>query len=249
MSRKFQVEEMSENKETSQQTYRDIFPASTSIIDFAYSESHPLRVGEFSIEHEDDSEYRGVEYDNAYDSRESDSDDEDHSYSSDEINCKAMALFDFIPENDNEVALTEGQIIWISYRHGQGWLVAEDSESGENGLVPEEYVEIYYDDDEAGDVGKHNTIDDIPKPFLPEILQNYDIHKAEDSDGDWVDTDDDVDAENMNQKRSSLIDKKVYNVNGVQQKGQQEGQVQSNPPHTVPESNSLQANLQNLSLS
>ncbi|ODV79727.1 uncharacterized protein CANTADRAFT_35391, partial [Suhomyces tanzawaensis NRRL Y-17324] len=53
---------------------------------------------------------------------------------------KAIALFDFTPENDNEVGLTAGQLIWISYRHGQGWLVAEDPESGENGLVPEEYV-------------------------------------------------------------------------------------------------------------
>ena len=25
----------------------------------------------------------------------------------------------------------EGQIIWISYRHGQGWLVAEDPILGE----------------------------------------------------------------------------------------------------------------------
>ena len=44
---------MTENKDTSQQTFRHIFPASTSIIDFAYSELHPLRVGEFSIVHDD----------------------------------------------------------------------------------------------------------------------------------------------------------------------------------------------------
>lgn len=242
---------MTENKDTSQQTFRHIFPASTSIIDFAYSGLHPLRVGEFSIVHDDDSEQRGFEYDNGYDNRESGSDDEDHSYSSDEINCKAMALFDFIPENDNEVALTEGQIIWISYRHGQGWLVAEDSESGENGLVPEEYVEIYYDEEEAEDVGKHKeTNDDIPKPFLPEILQNYNIHKPEESDGEWVDTDDDVDTENMNQTRSSFNDKRVYNVHGVQQKGQQEDQAQSNTSHAVTEnSSSLQENVQNMSIS
>ncbi|RCK65536.1 NAP1-binding protein 2 [Candida viswanathii] len=56
----------------------------------------------------------------------------------DEINCKARAIFDFSAENDNEISLVEGQIIWISYRHGQGWLVAEDPENGENGLVPED---------------------------------------------------------------------------------------------------------------
>ncbi|KAK9349954.1 hypothetical protein V1505DRAFT_327869 [Lipomyces doorenjongii] len=60
----------------------------------------------------------------------------------DEIHGRAVALFDFEPENDNEVALKEGQEIWISYRHGQGWLVAQDPATGETGLVPEEYVEI-----------------------------------------------------------------------------------------------------------
>lgn len=95
------------------------------------------------------------------------------SYSSDEINRRAVALFDFLPENDNEVALREGQVIWISYRHGQGWLVAEDPDTGENGLVPEEYVEIFYDDD-----------GDEPKPFIPRLLQE--IH----GDSDWEDTDD-----------------------------------------------------------
>uniref|UniRef100_A0A060T373 ARAD1A07392p n=1 Tax=Blastobotrys adeninivorans TaxID=409370 RepID=A0A060T373_BLAAD len=62
--------------------------------------------------------------------------------SADEIHGRAIALFDFTPENDNEVPLKEGQIIWVSYRHGQGWLVAEDAETGETGLVPEEYVEL-----------------------------------------------------------------------------------------------------------
>lgn len=82
-------------------------------------------------------------FDNAHED-----DEEDELYGTDEINRRAVALFDFIPENDNEVALTEGQIIWISYRHGQGWLVAEDPSTGRNGLVPEEYVEVYHDYDE-----------------------------------------------------------------------------------------------------
>ncbi len=62
--------------------------------------------------------------------------------SADEIHGRAVALFDFKPENDNEVALKEGQIIWVSYRHGRGWLVAEDPTTGETGLVPEEYVQL-----------------------------------------------------------------------------------------------------------
>lgn len=78
------------------------------------------------------------------DDDDNDNDDDiiDDDYDQDEINCKARAIFDFSAENDNEISLIEGQIIWISYRHGQGWLVAEDPILGENGLVPEEYVEI-----------------------------------------------------------------------------------------------------------
>jgi len=43
-----------------------------------------------------------------------------------EMHGKAVALFDFIQENENELPLVEGQVVWVSYRHGMGWLVAED---------------------------------------------------------------------------------------------------------------------------
>ncbi|KAJ5430161.1 hypothetical protein N7491_007177 [Penicillium cf. griseofulvum] len=56
-----------------------------------------------------------------------------------EMHGKAVALFDFTREHENELPLTEGQVIYVSYRHGQGWLVAEDPKTGENGLVPEEF--------------------------------------------------------------------------------------------------------------
>ncbi|KAK0384129.1 hypothetical protein NLU13_8218 [Sarocladium strictum] len=62
-----------------------------------------------------------------------------------EFHGKAVALFDFVRENENELPLAEGQIIWVSYRHGQGWLVAEDPKTQESGLVPEEYVRLLRD--------------------------------------------------------------------------------------------------------
>ncbi|KAL8953960.1 MAG: hypothetical protein Q9222_000247 [Ikaeria aurantiellina] len=62
-----------------------------------------------------------------------------------EMHGKAVALFDFERENENELPLVEGQVIWVSYRHGQGWLVAEDPKSGDKGLVPEEYVRLLRD--------------------------------------------------------------------------------------------------------
>ncbi|KAI4251832.1 MAG: hypothetical protein LQ352_004623 [Teloschistes flavicans] len=62
-----------------------------------------------------------------------------------EMHGKAVALFDFARENENELPLVEGQVIWVSYRHGQGWLVAEDPKTGDKGLVPEEYVRLLRD--------------------------------------------------------------------------------------------------------
>ncbi|KAI9845566.1 MAG: HOG (high osmolarity glycerol) pathway protein [Sclerophora amabilis] len=62
-----------------------------------------------------------------------------------EMHGKAVALFDFMRENENELPLVEGQVIWVSYRHGQGWLVAEDPKTHESGLVPEEYVRLLRD--------------------------------------------------------------------------------------------------------
>ena len=84
---------------------------------------------------------------------EDDSDDgrfsKDYSFTiaspDEEMHGKAVALFDFANEHQNELPLKEGQIILVSYRHGQGWLVAEDLITGESGLVPEEYVRLVRD--------------------------------------------------------------------------------------------------------
>ena len=62
-----------------------------------------------------------------------------------EMHGKAVALFDFARENENELPLVEGQVILVSYRQQQGWLVAEDPRTGESGLVPEEYVRLLRD--------------------------------------------------------------------------------------------------------
>lgn len=62
-----------------------------------------------------------------------------------EMHGKAVALFDFTREHENELPLREGQVILVSYRHGQGWLVAEDPRTGESGLVPEAFVRLVRD--------------------------------------------------------------------------------------------------------
>ena len=86
-----------------------------------------------------------------------------------EMHGKAVALFDFARENENELPLVEGQVIWVSYRHGQGWLVAEDPRTQESGLVPEEYVRLLRDI-EGGWSSLHDTI--VPQELArtePEI--------------------------------------------------------------------------------
>lgn len=141
----------------------------TEVRDYAYPEFHPLHYG-VPNEPEDEvlissEEYENEEYPDSYmrDGGPPWKEDPDlaspviisHSVgdrisreyefsvaSADEIHGRAVALFDFIPENDNEAPLKEGQVIWVSYRHGQGWLVAEDPSTGETGLVPEGYVQM-----------------------------------------------------------------------------------------------------------
>lgn len=71
---------------------------------------------------------------------------------------ESLALYSFEPENANELRLTEGQHILVAYRHGQGWLVAEDKETGEQGLVPEAYVRL------IADIPNY---DPVEKRFLP----------------------------------------------------------------------------------
>lgn len=114
--------------------------------------TYPANEGRYSIMGYSGPGGQGFENDPAFDS------EDDHPvnrYSRDyqfavgcpdeEMHGKAVALFDFTREHENELPLTEGQVIYVSYRHGQGWLVAEDPKTGENGLVPEEFVRLLRD--------------------------------------------------------------------------------------------------------
>ena len=74
-----------------------------------------------------------------------------------EMHGKAVALYDFAKENENELPLLEGQVLWVSYRHIEGWLVAQDPKSGESGLVPEAYIRLLRDIE--GGLGGLNGLD------------------------------------------------------------------------------------------
>lgn len=172
----------------------DLYPSSTSICDFAYDENHPLRQGHF---------VSGTESWDSSDSNHSDSFPLPERYENPSselraMNLRAVALFAFTPENDNEIQLAEGQIVWISYRHGQGWLVAEDPVTGKNGLVPEEYVDFLIEDED---------VEDDPRPFMPEILRLLDKDKED----EW----EDLEEEETNvptSRRLSLDDTEIKSI-------------------------------------
>ncbi|CAO3666313.1 unnamed protein product [Rhizopus stolonifer] len=52
----------------------------------------------------------------------------------------ARAMFDFVPETENEIEMKAGQLIWVQYRQCPGWLIADVED--QTGLVPESYVEF-----------------------------------------------------------------------------------------------------------
>jgi SH3 domain len=110
----------------------------------------------------------------------SEAEDEDTRFSKDysftiaspdeEMHGKALALFDFQSEHENELALKEGQVILVSYRHGQGWLVAEDPRTGESGLVPEEFVRLVRDIE--GGLNGLNALDENGDPATLSPISN-----------------------------------------------------------------------------
>lgn len=130
--------------------------------DFAYHDRHPLHYGTLANGEGQSEPNSGGSADECEDSTPGRREGEGSSASRlqvheaepvgrsnlNDIYRRAVALFDFEPENSNEARLVEGQIVWISYRHGQGWLVSENLETGETGLVPEEYVQVLPENNE-----------------------------------------------------------------------------------------------------
>ncbi len=94
---------------------------------------------------------------------------------------KAIALFDFVRENENELPLEEGQVIWVSYRHGQGWLVAEDPRTNESGLVPEEYVRLLRD--LQGEWGNEMP-DEVPDGVEIDVDVDVDVDDDDEGNGE-----------------------------------------------------------------
>lgn len=167
-----------------------------SIRDFAYDESNPLHYGYY------DDGLEGTEEEEGTDMDEYEGDDvEDHQGDSDRrqsvllpneyiVNKRAVALYDFEPENDNELGFHEGDILFISYRHGQGWLVAENQARDKTGLVPEEFVSFIETEEEQDD-GEG----EVARPFYLTQLISKSMQTAggdldnNEEDDEWEDID------------------------------------------------------------
>ncbi|CAR25105.1 adaptor protein NBP2 [Lachancea thermotolerans CBS 6340] len=153
-----------------------------SIKDFAYDKSNPLHFG-----------YFGESSDDEEGSEECESDSRRQSIvlpSEYIVNRRAVALYDFVPENDNELELREGDVLFIGYRHGQGWLVAENAERTRTGLVPEEYVSLTEPGD--GDDDDSESGEERPRPFYLThmIAQSMNNSRGGQNDEEWEDIDD-----------------------------------------------------------
>lgn len=167
-----------------------------SIKDFAYDTSSPLHYGYFEEGEEKDEEQNQAEshyvHEDDYDNEDEDGINEaakrqsfimPNNYI---VNQRAIALYNFEPENDNELGLQEGDVVFISYKHGQGWLVAEDEKRTHTGLVPEEFVSYLEEDDEYEQ-------EDKARPFYLTQFISQSIYKEsmtnKGDDSEWEDID------------------------------------------------------------
>jgi len=107
---------------------------STSARDYAYPPSHPLFTPTL-VFHFTSASSSPKQSQPPYE-KQDDFAEPMSEYSSDIINARAIAIYDFEPEHENEIRLRQGGETWISHRYGDGWLVAEDPTTGMFVFVP-----------------------------------------------------------------------------------------------------------------
>lgn len=161
-----------------------------SIKDYAYQESDPLHYGYFEESSDDEGNKENIKNcegtgDGLFDKRQSMILPSDYI-----VNHKAVAIYDFIPENDNELALKEGDVVYISYKHGQGWLVAENEERTKTGLVPEEYVSFIEDDEDTQSGAEEEARPFYLTHFITQNMGKTTSNERTNDEDEWEDIDD-----------------------------------------------------------
>ncbi|KAJ1664502.1 HOG (high osmolarity glycerol) pathway protein [Coemansia sp. RSA 1813] len=116
--------------------------ASPIIRDFAYAKDDPRHEGTFNdLEAEGDA---GSESDpwSSFESGGPDVriDDDDAGGNANTILRKARAMYDFEAENPTELEFAENDVLYITYKQCDGWLVGY--KGNQVGLIPENYVEM-----------------------------------------------------------------------------------------------------------
>lgn len=195
-----------ENKEADQ--LDEISEGYISTKDYAYDRSNPLHYGYLQGEEgdyygeEDMMGDDGEDVDGDQDKRQSIILPKDYL-----INQLAVALYDFEPENDNELGLNEGDVVFISYRHGQGWLVAENQERTKTGLVPEDFV-TYLDDNKDDEEGTETARPFYLTHFITQGINSaVGIQTQEDVGGNDGDHEDDGEWEDVDHLEEEIADK------------------------------------------
>lgn len=85
---------------------------------------------------------------------------------------RAVSLYEFQPENGNELPLEPNQEIYVNNsRDFGGWLVAYNLETGATGLVPSQYVVIVTEEEEEEEEEGEQS--------LSEQVQNISITEEE----------------------------------------------------------------------
>lgn len=79
-------------------------------------------------------------------------------------------LYDFIPRNEREIALREGDIVIVAKPYGDPkyWLVGQNQRTGQHGDFPGNYVEYICDIDKIED-DKVEPEPEKPPPIPPRL--------------------------------------------------------------------------------
>ncbi|KAJ1720533.1 HOG (high osmolarity glycerol) pathway protein [Coemansia erecta] len=115
----------------------------TIVRDFAYSKDDPRHAGQFKeIAREDDADADDSDSWSSSISGEPgiSADDDTTGSSASSTMGMARALYDFEAENPTELAFAENDILHITYKQCDGWLVG--FKDNQVGLIPENYVEL-----------------------------------------------------------------------------------------------------------
>ncbi|PVU92206.1 hypothetical protein BB559_003810 [Furculomyces boomerangus] len=113
--------------------------AKIEIYDFAYNSEDPRHKGIFPS-HETNHDVEQESLQSSADTENADDDDLETKDPENKIIGKARALYDFAAESEYELGFSQGDILILTKKQGEGWVIGYKGD--DVGLVPENYVEL-----------------------------------------------------------------------------------------------------------